>query len=242
MVYAPIICLGRSGTTLLFDLLCSHPDVGGIREIFAGHRKIYNGLSGEELKNRMMHQIKAQAEANENCSCFTTTYFYEHTLERVDDFFKQENAKIIKLTRNIIDVVLSHCLVQCSRRSNEYETHDESFRMPYKNTKISMSHETLEEAFEIFELNATKFSGRFEGLDIHEVSYKELVENRDKTCLEILRFLGLSEIKLTLSFERPNPLVKQRMIPREKAITNYNELYNKFKNTEYEKHFKEPNV
>lgn len=238
-LYAPIICYGRSGTTLLFDLLCSHPDVGGVKEMFAPHLDIYEGLSDKKLEDKMLHQLKHEAT---NYNCFTTTYFYGHAVDKVDNFLNNSNTKVIRLVRNIIDIVLSHALVEQSRQSGEYKTHDESFRKPYTNEKVNIDYEVLLRAFKKWDYDIPQFYHRFKGLDIHEVWYRDLVKNRDKTCSKVLKFLGLKEVPLSLNAERPNPLVKQRNLIRQKAILNFSELYRKFQRTRFKKYFEETNV
>lgn len=235
---APIVCQGRSGSTLLCDLMCSHSKIDGIREFFAQGRGIWQEYEGENLLEYMLDKFKGNNKPN---SYFTTTYFHGHKVDIADDYLRYEKAKIVVLNRNLIDIALSDCLVQQSRRLDNC-THDESFRKPYKHPTIEIDTNYLQEKFKLYDMYMEWFPDRFEGLDIIEVRYEDLVKDRKGVCSLILDFLDLEYQELYLGIERPNPLVKQRTITREEAIINYEQLFNYFKGTIYEKYFHEENV
>lgn len=239
---APIICDGRSGTTFLFDLLTSHPKIRGVREVFGPGKVRYRGITSQEiLHESMVKLIKGEDRNTPSDSYFTTTYFHGHAVKDVDNYFRKRGAKIILLKRNLVDIALSRCLVEQSKRKDNC-SHDESFRKPYKNQRVTIDKEMLILVFRNFDTAMNVFPKRFCGLNVTTVNYEDLVKTRQEECKRLLDFLELKPMRLKLIEERPNPLVKQRLLPREEAIINYSELLRFFKKTKYEKYFYEENV
>jgi len=67
----------------------------------------------------------------------------------------------------------------------------------------------------------------FKNHRIFEVTYENLINERENTINEILRFLEVSKVNLKSPYKKQNPEKIQDL------VSNYNELYDKLINTEH---------
>ena len=238
-----IICSTRTGSNMLRSLLNSHSRIVGFGELFQNNDKIGWYLPGYS-QNRKLRAIYHDNPAEflkrvvfckypRGIAAVGFKYLYEHThgnsWKILRPFFKHAtNLKIIHLKRrNILRSYLSQLTAQQTNRwvnCTDIQSAGSPLTLDFRNC---LWHFRAIRAYEAY------FDVFFKNHPTIEVSYEQLVSNRDIEMKRVLRFLGAGTEDLFPSIYR------QSCQSLSIAISNYADLKNKFMGTEWEIFFEE---
>lgn len=244
--YHPFIILGtaRTGSTMLWSYLNSHPDILCLRGVYGSKNKInfgkfYGELPEEyhsseliKLRNERPIEFLENYVWKEYAKPFKAVgfkYFYDHdrhliNKEEVLSYFKSNSAiKILHLKRdNLLATLFSY---------KRALTHQQ-----WTYTKANfLTSITIQECNDYFN-QIIYYQKRLEELfsdRILQVSYDNLLQATEPTLLEVLDFIGVKAISLITE------TIKNRETKLADSILNYSELKTHFKSTEYAKYFNE---
>jgi hypothetical protein len=244
--YQPFIILGtaRTGSTMLWSYLNSHPDILCLRGVFGSTNKInfgkfYGDLPEEyqspeliKLRNERPIEFLEKYILKQYSKPFKAVgfkYFYDHDRhlmhknELINYFRENMSIKFVNLRRdNLLAALFSYkralAQQQWTRANNDFS--------------INLSVEECDIYFKSICKNQNRFEELFPNR-ILQVKYDNLINATEQTLLTILEFIGVEKIKLTTETS------KNREIRLENSIINYNELKSHFKNSSYAKYFLE---
>ena len=225
-----IFAQGRSGSTLLIDLLNSHPDIFTYGEIFSKNviRKVKNPV---RFASGLM-------VLNKKPTCGFKVKIYQLTRDQNKDAgevlkrFSEQGWKIIFLHRDnyflhaVSDLRSEKLKVWHELRSGEKST----------NNKVNISYEEMIEALEFREKNRIDEINALDGIEHFSVSYEDNLENAEKQkafSIDMLNYLGLSDITLDTKLQK---VVKGSL---SEVIENYSELESQIHDTRFAKFLKE---
>ena len=244
--YQPFIILGtaRTGSTMLWSYLNSHPDILCLRGVYGSTSKINFGKfygelpeeyhSSELIKLRNERPIEflenyVWKEYSKPFKAVGFKYFYDHdrhlsNKEEVISYFKTNRAvKFLHLKRdNLLATMFSYKRALAQQQWTKANT---DFR-----TSI-----TVQECNDYFQ-QILKIQNQFDELFSDrtlKVSYDNLLKATERTLQEVLDFIGVKAISLTTETN------KNRETKLSDCITNYTELKTHFKSTDYAKYFNE---
>lgn len=244
--YQPFIILGtaRTGSTVLWSYLNSHPNILCLRGVYGSTNKINFGKfygelpeeyhSSELIKLRNERPIEflenyVWKEYSKPFKAVGFKYFYDHdrhlsNKEEVISYFKTNRAvKFLHLKRdNLLATMFSYKRALAQQQWTKANT---DFR-----TSI-----TVQECNDYFQ-QILKIQNQFDELFSDrtlKVSYDNLLKATERTLQEVLDFIGVKAISLTTETN------KNRETKLSDCITNYTELKTHFKSTDYAKYFNE---
>ncbi|MCF8245546.1 MAG: sulfotransferase [Saprospiraceae bacterium] len=244
--YQPFIILGtaRTGSTMLWSYLNSHPNILCLRGVYGSTNKINFGKfygelpeeyhSSELIKLRNERPIEflenyVWKEYSKPFKAVGFKYFYDHdrhlsNKEEVISYFKTNRAvKFLHLKRdNLLATMFSYKRALAQQQWTKANT---DFR-----TSI-----TVQECNDYFQ-QILKIQNQFDELFSDrtlKVSYDNLLKATERTLQEVLDFIGVKAISLTTETN------KNRETKLSDCITNYTELKTHFKSTDYAKYFNE---
>lgn len=244
--YQPFIILGtaRTGSTMLWSYLNSHPDILCLRGVYGSRNKINFGKFYGELPEEY-HSSELIKLRNEKPIEFLENYvwkkyskpfkavgfkyFYDHdrhlsNKEEVISYFKENNAiKFLHLKRdNLLAALFSYKRALAQQQWTKANT---DFR-----TLI-----TIQECNNYFQhiLDSQKQYDELFADRTLQVSYDNLLNLTEQTLTEVLDFIGVQAIPLTTE------TVKNNETKLSDTITNYTELKTHFTNSDYAKYFNE---
>lgn len=244
--YQPFIILGtaRTGSTMLWSYLNSHPGILCLRGIYGSTSKINFGKFYGELPEEY-HSTELVKLRNENSIEFLENYvwkeyskpfkavgfkyFYDHdrhlsNKEEVISYFKANRAvKFLHLKRdNLLATMFSY---KRALAQQQWTKNDTEFR-----TSISIQecNDYFQQILDCQKLFDELFTDR-----ILQVNYDNLLKTTEQTLQEILDFIGVNAISLSTETN------KNRETKLSDCITNYTELKTHFKSTDHAKYFKE---
>lgn len=244
--YQPFIILGtaRTGSTMLWSYLNSHPDILCLRGVYGSTNKINFGKFYDELPEEY-HSSELIKLRNERPIEFLENYvwkdyvkpfkavgfkyFYDHDRHlsnkvELISYFKANSAiRFLHLKRdNLLATLFSYkralAQQQWTKANTEFRT---SITVQECNEYF---HQILESQNQFDEL----FSDR-----TLQVSYDNLLKATERTLQEVLDFIEVKAISLTTETN------KNRETKLSDCITNYTELKTHFKSTDYAKYFNE---
>lgn len=246
MPYQPFIILGtaRTGSTMIWSYLNSHPDILCLRGVYGSTNKINFGKfygelpeeyhSSELIKLRNERPIEflenyVWKEYSELFKAVGFKYFYDHdrhlsNKEEVISYFKTNKAiKFLHLKRdNLLATMFSYkralAQQQWTKANNDFRT--------------SITVQECNNYFQQILDNQKRFDELFSDRTL-QVSYDNLLKATERTLQEVLDFIGVKAISLTTETN------KNRETKLSDGITNYTELKNHFKSTDYKKYFNE---
>lgn len=244
--YQPFIILGtaRTGSTMLWSYLNSHPDILCLRGVYGSTNKINFGKFYGELPEEY-HSSELVKLRNEEPIEFLEKYvyknyatqykavgfkyFYDHyrhltdKKELIDYFKKNPDIKFIHLKRdNLLATLFSY---KRALAQQQWTTANSNFK-----TTISVQE------CSVYFQNILESQKRFDELFTNrtlQVNYDKLTGATEQTLQDILEYIGVEKISLTTETN------KNRVTKLLDCITNYNELKNHFINTDYAKYFNE---
>lgn len=244
--YQPFIILGtaRTGSTMLWSYLNSHPDILCLRGVYGSTNKInfgkfYSELpeeyhSSELIKLRNERPIEflekyVWKEYSKPFKAVGFKYFYDHdrhlsNKEEVISYFKTNRAiKFLHLKReNLLATLFSYkralTQLQWTKANTDFRT--------------SITVQECNDYFQQILDNQKLFDELFSDRTL-QVSYDNLIKATERTLQEVLDFIGVKAISLTTETN------KNRETKLSDCITNYTELKTHFKSTDYAKYFNE---
>ena len=221
---------GRTGSSLLVNLLNSHVEIDCKNEIYNRKRHVFNGriwfpylfLKGmEHRKKKLVFGFKVKIYQLILHQKLNPNDFLDHLV--------QKGYKIIYLRRNNF---LNHALSGfIAKKRKAYHLLKEE---KYEPKLLEISKEELREMM----LRKKQFQQQelecLNGRDYFEVIYERDLENsssHQNTCDQLFDFLELKRVKVETVFQKVN---KKKP---EDILTNYSELIQYFKNTAFANFF-----
>lgn len=244
--YQPFIILGtaRTGSTMLWSYLNSHPDILCLRGVYGSTNKINFGKfygelpeeyhSSELIKLRNERPIEflenyVWKEYSKPFKAVGLKYFYDHdrhlsNKEEVISYFRTNRAiKFLHLKRqNLLATMFSYKRALAQQQWTKANT---DFR-------TSITVQECNDYYQQILDNQKLFDELFSDRTL-QVSYDNLLKATERTLQEVLDFIGVKPISLKTETN------KNRETKLSDCITNYTELKTHFKSTDYAKYFNE---
>jgi len=210
-----VITRSRTGSNLLISLLDSHEDIIAYGEKFQ--------CLGDKTSSQIFNQI-FPVQSNK---IIGFKIFYYHPLDSDDKSIWEQlkndrSFKIIHLRRNnLLRVHISRLIAEKSGNWSSRSKNSIDNKMLHIDIKKLLNDFTNTD-------NQIKRAQKFlKNRKIFEVAYENLINERENTINEILRFLEVSKVNLKSPYKKQNPEKIQDL------VSNYNELYDKLINTEH---------
>jgi len=214
-----IIASGRTGSNLLISYLNSHPNIEAKGELF---RDMQGKSCLEVWKDFYSPKIK-------NIKTAGFKIFYTHPFNTEDKtvweyILKDPEIKIIHLVRE--NKLRTYLSLEIANKTDEW--------LVKKNKKSTLEEKQIKIDFDSFYTrvkdiekyeNETRI--KYKKHNFIELSYEELVNDKDNTMKGIFNFLQVKENKFKSSLRKQN---KESV---KDLITNYDEFANKVKKTEF---------
>jgi hypothetical protein len=210
-----IVCLGRTGSTLLGQLLNSHPAIECGQELFRPGDGLYRQF--EHVPRR--HFLECHARETElPIFGFKMPFDWLIYHPGVIDDFRALGFQVVRLDRlnelnHFVSVKLAH------------------LNSDWTSTTVYPVQTLAVDPAEFmtwlgYRATATRtLNAMCQGLTTHEIAYERILMTDAQT--ELLEFLGAESHPLS------SPTMKARSLPVWDAITNYSELYEFFRPTQY---------
>ncbi len=230
-----VLCRSRVGSNLLLSYLNNHANIVSHNEIFG---TAIDDAAKQKIAENPIDYIKEVAYGiyDEKVKAVGFKIFYYHAREEhtkvVWDYLKStEGLKVIHLKReNMLRTFLSK---KIAAKTKKWEQVGRINAVKAEKKAVLLTKEECLEEFEKtkgWELEGSQF---FADHEIHEVSYEELVKNRDMVLNEIQRFLGVDKFELSAYLTKQNPE------PLSVLIEDYDKLKGEFEGSEWEHLFDE---
>lgn len=239
-----IVGTARTGSTMLWSYLNSHPDILCLRGVLGSTNKVnfgkFYGELPEEYHSSVLIKLRNERpveflenyvwkEYSKPYKAIGFKYFYDHdrhlsNKEEVISFFKENRAiKFLHLKRNnLLATLFSYkralAQQQWTKTNTDYQT--------------SITVDECIDYFQHIHDSQKRFDELFTGRTL-QVSYDNLLNATERTLLEVLNFIGVKAISLTTETS------KNRETKLSDCITNYTELKTHFISTDYGKYFNE---
>lgn len=244
--YKPFVILGtaRTGSTMLWSYLNSHPDILCLRGVYGSTNKInfgkFYGDLPEEYHSADLIKLRNERpieflenfiwkEYSRPYKAVGFKYFYDHDrhLSNKDElirYFKANKAiKFLHLKRdNLLATLFSYKRALAQQQWTKANT---DFR-------TSITVQECNNYFQQILENQNRFDELFHDR-ILQVSYDNLLETTEQTLQEVLDFIGVKVVQLRTETQ------KNKETKLSECIANYTELKTHFKNTDYAKYFNE---
>lgn len=244
--YQPFIILGtaRTGSTMLWSYLNSHPDILCLRGVYGSTNKInfgkfycelpeeYHSAELINLRNERPIEFLENYIWKEYSKPFKAVgfkYFYDHdrhlsNKEEVISYFKAKRAiKFLHLKRdNLLATLFSYKRAFAQQQWTKANT----------NFLTSITVQECNDYFQQILESQNQFDELFSDR-ILQVSYDNLLKATEQTLQEVLGFIGVKAISLSTE---TNKNTETKLAD---CITNYTELKTHFKSTDYAKYFNE---
>ena len=242
--YRPFVIIGtaRTGSTLLWSYLNSHPDVLCLRGVYGSTHKInfgkfYNSLPEEHYSSELVNH------RNENPLDFLKEYifktysgdykaigfkyFYEHDRhlrnknELVNYFQENNNLVFIHLIREqLLATLFSY---KRALAQQQWTTADTDFK-----TAISIQE------CKVYFQSVLERRGHFDKLFSERsirVIYENFITNKKSVLNDVLQFIGAEPSDLKTE------MIRNKNKRLSEVITNFDELKGYFENSVYEQYF-----
>lgn len=224
---------GRTGSTVLTELLNCHPEIFCDVEIFnflySGSKVKYPALYIKSCSKRASMHGKSVYGFKVKIAQLR----YEHEYDNYDEVLRnlsEEGFKFVYLRR---DNYFRHKL------SNIISTQTKIFHLKNgdknNHVKVQVDCDQLMEGIQYSETVNKTEAENLKGIDHITVTYEEdLIENskHQETADKVFKYLGLNSVKVQTDLKR---IVPENL---KEIISNYDEVYNYFKDTEYIKFLK----
>jgi len=244
--YQPFVILGtaRTGSTMLWSYLNSHPDILCLRGVYGSRNKINFGKfygelpeeyhSSELIKLRNERPIEflenyVWKEYSKPFKAVGFKYFYDHDRhlakknEIINYFTENKAIKFLHIKRdNLLATLFSYKRALAQQLWTKTNT---DFR-----TSISVQecNDYFQQILDCQKLFDELFTDR-----TLQVNYDNLLNATEQTLQEVLDFIGVNAISLTTETSKN---IETKLSD---CITNYTELKTHFKSTDYAKYFNE---
>lgn len=242
--YQPFVILGtaRTGTSMLWSYLNSHPDILCLRGVYGSKNKINFGKFYGELPDEY-HSSELIMLRNERPIEFLENYvwkeysksyravgfkyFYDHNRhlssknELINAFQENKFIKFLHLKRhNLLETLFSY---KRSLSQKQWTNNNSDF-------KTLLPINECNDYFHSILKSQTQFDLLFVNRSI-EVKYDNLLNEPKITLQSIMQFIGVENIELTFETQ------KSKSIKLSDGIMNFEELKNHFRNTEFSVYF-----
>lgn len=221
-----ILTRSRTGSTMLVDMLNSHPEIYAENELFyeIEDRSIETVLAG--IYGTYFQIIKAVG----------FKIFYYHPLDDnsqiVWDYLRQmDDLHVIHLQRkNVLRTLLSR---QIATATNTWGITTDKDRSTIEDRRMQLDPETLREQFEQTHNWQVEFDALFSSHPKITLIYEDIVADSDAEFKKVTEFLELPFVKPKIGLKRQNPE------PLSDLIANYEELKSYFADTPWKVYFEE---
>tara|TARA_R110002050_G_scaffold286541_4_gene437148 strand:- start:5562 stop:6314 length:753 start_codon:yes stop_codon:yes gene_type:complete len=244
LAYQPFVLIStaRTGSSLLWSYLNSHPDILCLRGIYGSRSKINFGKHYKELPEEFSSNqlIKLRNEqpieflAKYVWKQYPTAlkavgfkYFYNHNRHLLDknsiiNYLKySENIKFIHLKReNLLDVLFSYTR---ALSQNKWTHTDEEFETTFTIQECTSFFNEIRQSQQLYDLLFNK--------RMIQIKYEDLLTRPGQTLSLVQEFIGAEIADLTAETRRNTKVNLSR------SITNYKELKAYFNQTEYSAFF-----
>lgn len=244
--YQQFVILGtaRTGSTMLWSYLNSHPDILCLRGVYGSTKKInfgkFYGELPEEYQSSELIKLRNEKpieflenyvwkEYSKPFKAIGFKYFYDHNRhltnknELVNYFAANSTVKFLHIKRdNLLATLFSYKRALAQQLWTKTNT---DFR-------TSISVQECNDYFQQILYNQKLFDELFTDRTL-QVNYGNLLKATERTLQEVLDFIGVKAISLITETN------KNRDTKLSDCITNYTELKTHFKSTEYAKYFYE---
>lgn len=205
-----VITRSRTGSNLLMSFLNSHPDIIAKGELF-------RRLEGQSCK-KVWEIIYTKKPKHIKYVGFKI--FYYHPLDSEDrevwNYIKKDKSiKLIHLTRqNMLETVVSR---QIADKTNVWTNKNKNnIQLVDKQVEINIDH-CLNE-FKLTQESENRTRNEFKRDFFLEITYEELVKDKQDKMNQVFNFLNLKEIEVNTSYKKQN---KENI---EDLVINYNDL------------------
>lgn len=224
---------GRTGSTVLTELLNCHPEIFCDVEIFnflySGSKVKYPELYIKSCSKRASGHGKTVYGFKVKIAQLR----YEHGYDNYDEVLRnlyEEGYKFIYLRRdNYFRHKLSN-IISAQTKIFHLKNGDSN-----NHVKVQVDCEQLMEGIQYGEIVNKTEAENLKGIDHITITYEEdLIENskHQETADKVFKYLGLNSVKVETGLKR---IVPENL---KEIISNYNEVYDYFKDTEYIKFLK----
>lgn len=214
-----IVTKSRTGSSLLTSYLDSHPEVRCFEEIF---RRLGSSTTKQAWEN-------IYGKRNKRVKAVGFKIFYYHPLDSDDRsvwdlIYKNADLKVIHLIReNSLRTIVSR---EIAVKTNKWNNKGDG-TMDQSKKKIHLDPKDLMKQLDEIRVYQNEFRKKMSNKEMKEISYEELVANRDSTMSTLFEFIGVA----------PNPvstfLKKQNKEELKDLIVNYDEVSQTLKNSDY---------
>lgn len=221
-----IVSHARSGSNLLITSLNCHPNITIEHEIFAAHnRKI-----GEDFYPILDHLFRKRTINTKAVGC--KIFYYHLNEDEWQELSKIPELKVIHLKRkNRLSTIVS---MKVAFKTNQWGMTNDSEKIDVNQKRVHLNHESIRGFFEDIESWENDTDKIFEGHQIKDIFYEDLVNQKDETFNALFDFLGVEQIsqeEMAIKHRKQNPE------PLSELIQNYQELKEKFHNTAWKHYF-----
>lgn len=231
-----VISPGRSGSSLLMDLLGNHPNILTFGEIFGTHEGSLFSSQVANTPNRDTSYVINHIFSNQNSTIdaigFKLLYHQGHP--KFHSKFK--NDVVWKNLKSMNDLGVIHLWredylgvirsLEVAKNKNDWDS-----KSPTINISVNIDPQFCLDVWKYLDWGYTYVRELFSKRHFLEITYEDLKDNQENTLDKILDFLGTNRMKLSTS------LKKQNTTPLNEGIENYGELKCYFKNTKWERYF-----
>jgi len=244
--YHPFVILGtaRTGSTMLWSYLNSHPDIVCLRGVYGSTNKInfgkYYKCLPNECKSKELIKLRNEEpiaflenyilkEYNKPYKAVGFKYFYSHNRHLSN---KYELINYFKLNTAIKFIHLKRTNLLATLFSYKRALTQQQWTKAKPNFKTTIS---VQECIDYFQ-NIIDNQKRFDKLFLNrilQVNYDHLLNETEQSLQSVLGYIGVENFKLTVETK------KNKEIKLSECITNYSELRNYFSNTIHAEYFNE---
>lgn len=218
-----IFGLGRSGSTLLKQLLDSHPEITCEGELLNVEDKYVTNPLLRKLIYRFPSQFFTLRSmfSKKPVYGFTLLFYQYSQPEKLIGKLIKKNWKFIRIYReNSFDQSLSHLVAEKTKMWHRYNSQE------IQTPKLIVTPEELMYRLEIVIKNKFAETKHFEKFAHFKVVYEDDLKNQDnwaETTRKIFEYLGVNPAPTSASIQ------KTYSRPYSEIIENYNELINVLK-------------
>ncbi len=237
-----ILGRGRTGSNFLRSLLNAHPQVVAFGELFENQQKIGWGLPGYSQSSKTQHlfltdpveflETKIFGLHPRSVKTVGFKLFYYHAQDSQwaslwKYLHSQRDVRILHVKRK--NILRTHLSLKKAFITKEWVSTSKSRR----DLSISLDYDDCLQAFETTRAWENEYDRFFQVHKTLEIFYEDLAHDDAHEMGRVEEFLGLAHVPVQTSMR------KQATLPLSKAISNYVELKEKFRDSPWEVFFVE---